>query len=141
MTSDPSDLEEETLQTVLQRHLENDHMTSDEGGDAAEISGEDNGRDEESDDDLVPREEEYSGEECGGEEFEEMMKRPARGTEKQRQEGAAVSLFAVNNDVEKGKAAREQISELEFWPVQLMQELNEGGYLGDIKHPFPHTKF
>ena len=114
MTSDPSDLEEETLQTILQRHLENDHMTSDEGGDAAEISGED----EESDDDLVPREEEYSGEECGAEESdEEMMKKPAQGTVEQRQEGAAVSLFAVNNDVEKGKAAREQISELEFWPV------------------------
>ena len=118
-SSNVSGPEEELLQAALEQRLDEDHMISSEyeGSEVEDSEEESEGKqdrhgsthDETMSEDEEGGDEGESDEERGeGAEFEE---KAAAGD--QRQEGGGVSLFAVNNDVEKGKAAREQLSELE----------------------------
>jgi len=117
ISSDLSDSEGEMLQAALEQRLDESHVIDDECR-ASDVESSENegalGNCGNSYDDLMSEDEEGSdevgsdGEIEEGAESDEEKEADSAGDQRER----GVSLFAANNDVERGKAAREQMSEL-----------------------------
>ncbi len=118
LSSDVSDWEQDILQTVLDQCIDDDdddddddNLELDHDRDSREV---DNGLRSDDGENELGSVEEVSHENELGEEVLDEVEQQEKVVESGRDEGAEeapLSLFAANNDVEKGKAAREQISE------------------------------